>query len=59
MSYRFHPKAAIELDHAAEFYVQQAGTSVARAFLKEIHRAANILITHPNFGTPAAYGMRA
>ncbi len=59
MSYRFHPKAAIEIDHAAEFYAHQAGTSVARAFLKEIRRAANILVAHPNFGTPAPDGMRA
>ncbi len=59
MSYRFHPKAAIELDYAAEFYAQHAGTSIAKAFLKEIHRAVNILITHPNFGTPAPDGTRA
>jgi plasmid stabilization system protein ParE len=59
MSYRFHPDAAIELDQAAEFYKQQAGTSIARAFLKEIDRAVNVLVAHPNFGTPAPDGMRA
>jgi plasmid stabilization system protein ParE len=59
MSYRLHPQAAAELEQAAGFYAQHGGNSVAKAFLKEIHRVANLLVANPGFGTPASLGLRA
>ena len=58
MSYSLHAEAEKELYAAAEFYEQQGGGSLAKAFLDEFERVAELLVRNPQFGTPAHDGLR-
>ena len=58
MNYSLHSEADKELYGAAEFYEQQAGAALAKAFLDEFERVAELLVKYPEFGTPADGGLR-
>lgn len=52
MTYTFHPEAEKELAEALTFYREEGGKAIAQAFLKEIGRVAELLVSNPGFGTP-------
>lgn len=58
MSYVLSGEADQELTHAAEFYREQASVSVARAFMDEFTRMANLIVDRPGLGTPVSRGRR-
>lgn len=59
MTYSFHPEAEIELMEAFAFYREEGGVAIARVFLKEIGRVAELLVANPGFGTPAGGARRS
>jgi len=56
VTYSLHPEAAAELEEALEFYREQGGIGLARAFLAEFERVAVLLVSNPGFGTPNDWG---
>ena len=58
MTFALHPDAEQDIADALDFYAAQAGIAVAQRFLAEFERAANLLVRHPEFGTPASNGQR-
>ena len=58
MSYELHPGAEQDIADAIDFYAERAGMVVAQRFLVEFERVANLLVSHPGFGTPALNGRR-
>lgn len=58
MSFQLSPEAAEELTEAMSFYAGQASAAVARAFLAEFSRAAEMLSRHPGLGTSTLNGRR-
>jgi plasmid stabilization system protein ParE len=59
VTYSLHPEAEKELVEAFAFYKEQASNAVARAFLREFGRVANLLVANPGFGTPTGGGRRS
>ena len=59
MTYTLHPDAEHDIADALDFYTAQAGMLVAKRFLDEFERVANLLVKHPDFGVPTANGRRA
>jgi len=59
VTYSLHPEAAAELEEALEFYREQGGIGLARAFLAEFERVAVLLVSNPGFGTPTTGGRRS
>ncbi len=59
MTYSLHPGAEQDIADALDFYTEQAGLLVSKRFLDEFERVANLLATHPGFGTPTTKGRRA
>jgi plasmid stabilization system protein ParE len=53
-----HRLAAADLAVAARFYRTEAGAGLARRFLTEFERVANLLEEHPGLGTPTADGRK-
>lgn len=58
MTYSLHPAAEQDIADALDFDAQQAGLLLARRFLDEFERVANLLVEHPGFGTPTTRGRR-
>lgn len=58
MTYSLHPGAEQDIADALDFYAEQAGPLVARRFLSEFERVAQLLVEHPGFGTPTPKGRR-
>lgn len=58
MTYSLHPAAEQDIADALDFYTGQAGSVVARRFLMEFERVAQLLIKHPGFGTPTTRGRK-
>ena len=58
MSYSLHPGAETDVVNALDFYLEHAGAAVAKRFLDEFERVANLLAQHPGFGTPSTKGRR-
>lgn len=58
MSYTLHPFAEQDIADALDFYVEQAGPLVAERFLSEFERVVQLLVEHPDFGTPTTKGRR-
>lgn len=54
-----HRLAEQDLTAAFEFYRQEAGVGVARRFVNEFERVANLLERLPGIGTPTANDRRA
>jgi plasmid stabilization system protein ParE len=57
VNYALHPSAEAELEDAFVFYRDEGGNAIAQAFLREVERVAELLVSHPGFGTPVG-GMR-
>ncbi len=53
-----HRLGAVDIEEAFRFYRREAGIGVARRFLNEFERAANLLEKYPGFGTSNAQGRR-
>ena len=51
MTYSLHPGAEQDIADALDFYAEQAGSLVARRFLSEFERVAQLLLEHPGLGT--------
>lgn len=58
MTYSLHPGAEHDIANALNFYSEQAGLAVAKRFLEEFERVAELLIEHPGLGTPTTRGRR-
>ena len=58
MHYWLHPEAEQDIADALDFYATHAGLSVARRFLGEFERVANLLLEHPGLGTPSTKSRR-
>ena len=58
MTFVLDPGAERDIADALDFYAEQAGLPVARRFLAEFQRVAQLLIEHPGFGTPTTRGRR-
>ena len=58
MTYSLHPGAEQDIADAMDFYAEQVGMLVAERFLDEFERVANLLVSHPGFGTPTTNGRR-
>ena len=52
MKFRVAQAARGEFAEAARWYAREAGASQARAFRNEILRVIQLLIEHPDIGTP-------
>ena len=58
MSYRIHPSADAELSSGARYYAREASIKVARAFLAEFERVAELLEENQQLGTRSKSGLR-
>lgn len=58
MNYWLHPEAQEDLREAAEFYREQAGTSLSQSFLAEFERSVGLLLQHPGLGAMWRHGKR-
>ncbi|WP_394792023.1 type II toxin-antitoxin system RelE/ParE family toxin [Rhodoferax sp.] len=58
MSYSLHPGAEQDIADALDFYSEQAGLLVAKRFLDEFERVAQLLVDYPGLGTPSTKGRR-
>ena len=58
MTYSLHPGAERDVADALDFYSEHAGSIVAARFLEEFERIANLLVEHPDLGTPTMRGRR-
>jgi plasmid stabilization system protein ParE len=58
VSYWLHPDAEHDVADAVDFYLTNAGRSVALRFLTEFERVATLLVEHPGLGTPSSKGRR-
>jgi plasmid stabilization system protein ParE len=59
VTYSLHPKAEKELVEAFAFHKEKGSNAVARAFLKEFGRVADLLVANPGSGTPTGGGRRS
>lgn len=58
MSYELHPSADAELSSGARHYAREASIKVARAFLAEFERVAELLEENQQLGTRSKAGLR-
>ena len=58
MTYSLHPGAEQDVADALDFYAEQADPLVAKRFLLEFERVAELLARHSGFGTMTAKGRR-
>jgi plasmid stabilization system protein ParE len=58
VTFSLHPGAELDIADALDFYTEQAASFVARRFLSEFERVANLLVENPGFGTPTTRGRR-
>lgn len=59
MTRSIHRLAGADLAEAARFYKSEAGAGLARRFLAEFDRVANLLDRHPGLGTPSGDGRQS
>jgi toxin ParE1/3/4 len=58
MKVTLHPAAEQDLQEAAAFYAREGTPLVAARFVGEFKRLANLLLEHPEIGSPRADGRR-
>jgi plasmid stabilization system protein ParE len=58
MTYTVHPAAEQDIADASDSYKERAGTEVARRFLAEVDRVANLVNRNPEGGAPLTKGRR-
>ena len=54
MTYSLHPDAEQDIADALDFYREQAGVLIAQRLLSEFERIAQLLVEHPDIGTPTS-----
>lgn len=59
MRYSFHPEADTELFEAFAYYRDEGGVGIARLFLNEVGRVADLLVANPGFGPPVGGARRS
>ncbi len=52
MTYSFHPEADTELFEAFANYRDEGGVGIARLFLNEVGRVADLLVANPGLAPP-------
>ena len=52
MTFSFLPAAEADAAAAQDYYVEHAGSAVARRFVDELERVATLLDANPGLGTP-------
>jgi plasmid stabilization system protein ParE len=52
VSYFLHEGAEEDIAGALTFYTERAGSQVAKRFLAEVERVAEMLTANPDLGTP-------
>lgn len=50
MNYWLHPEAQEDLREAAEFYREQAGTTLSQSFIAEFEHSVSLLLQYPHLG---------
>jgi plasmid stabilization system protein ParE len=58
LSFSLHPGAEQDIADALDFYIEQAGVTVAQRFLDEFERIVRLLSLYPELGTLVAKGRR-
>ena len=58
MTYTVHPAVERDLDEAASYLVKHASLRTVARFLDEFKRVADLLVEHPEIGTPISRGRR-
>ena len=58
MKYWLHPEAQEDLREAAEFYREQAGSSLPQSLFSEFEHSVNLLLQHPGLGIQRLRGRR-
>ena len=58
ITYSIHPAAGQDIANASDFYEIRAGIEVARRFLTEVDRAANLVDRNPEGGALLTKGRR-
>lgn len=58
MSFSLHPGAEQDIADALDFYIEQAGVTVAQRFLDEFERIVRLLSQNPEIGTTTSKGRR-
>ena len=58
MNYWLHPEAQEDLREAAEFYREQAGTTLSKSFLAEFEHSVGLLLQYPRLGAMWRHGKR-
>lgn len=58
MTWQLTPEAEAELAEVVRFYATQASAKVARNFLSQLERKAQLLTEFPDLGTPTSKGRR-
>lgn len=58
MTYSLHPGAERDIADALDFYAERAGMVIARRFLSEFERVAQLLVEQPDIDTPTTKGRR-
>jgi toxin ParE1/3/4 len=52
------PAAKVDVAEAAEYYARAGSPAAAAKFVAELRRVANLLVEHPNIGSPRSRGRR-
>ncbi len=58
MKITLHPGAEQDIQEAAAFYEREGSSVLAAKFVAEFKRLSNLLIQHPDIGSPRAKGRR-
>ena len=58
MKVSLHPGAEADLADALDFYLREAGRSVARRFIVEFERVSTLIARNPGLGSPSAGNRR-
>ena len=58
MKVTVHPAAEQDLQEAASFYEREGSPALAARFVAEFKRLAQLLIDHPEIGSPRSNGRR-
>jgi toxin ParE1/3/4 len=54
----FLAEAALEVEHAFEYYLEQGGQGLAERFLVQMHSTLGLIEQHPELGAPTHHGLR-
>lgn len=58
MRVTLHPAAEQDMADAAAFYALEGSPALARRFVEQVNRVAQLLLNNPGMGTPRGQGRR-